>query len=57
MKKVEAIIREEKLERVKELLEELNYFGMTMTEVMAGQTERVPLKWAPKIIILIFCPN
>jgi len=31
MKKVEAIIREEKLERVKEFLEELGYFGMTMT--------------------------
>ena len=49
MKKVEAIIREEKLERVKEFLEELGYFGMTMTEVSGrGRQKGVPLKWGAK---------
>jgi len=44
MKKVEAIIREEKLESVKLLLEELGYFGMTMTEVSGrGRQKGVPL--------------
>ena len=33
MKKVEAIIREEKLERVKSLLENGGHFGMTISEV------------------------
>ena len=33
MKKVEAIIREEKLNAVKEALEENSYFGMTVSEV------------------------
>jgi nitrogen regulatory protein P-II 1 len=33
MKKIEAIIREEKLEPVKKHLEEAGYFGMTISEV------------------------
>jgi len=33
MKKIEAIIREERLEAVKKHLEEIGYFGMTLTEV------------------------
>ena len=33
MKKIEAIIREERLEAVKAALEEKSYFGMTISEV------------------------
>jgi len=33
MKKIEAIIREEKLEAVKTALEEKGYFGMTVSQV------------------------
>jgi nitrogen regulatory protein P-II 1 len=58
MKKVEAIIREEKLERVKVLLEELGYFGMTMTEVSGrGRQKGVPLKWGTKEYRLEFLPK
>jgi nitrogen regulatory protein P-II 1 len=58
MKKVEAIIREEKLERVKEYLEELVYFGMTMTEVSGrGRQKGVPLKWGAKEYRLEFLPK
>ena len=58
MKKVEAIIREEKLEHVKEFLEELGYFGMTMTEVSGrGRQKGVPLKWGAKEYRLEFLPK
>jgi len=58
MKKVEAIIREEKLERVKEFLEELGYLGMTMTEVSGrGRQKGVPLKWGAKEYRLEFLPK
>ena len=58
MKKVEAIIREEKLERVKVLLEELGYFGMTMTEVSGrGRQKGAPLKWGAKEYRLEFLPK
>ena len=58
MKKVEAIIREEKLERVKELLEAIGYFGMTMTEVSGrGRQKGVPLKWGAKDYNLDFLPK
>jgi len=33
MKKIEAVIREERLDAVKEALEEHSYFGMTVSEV------------------------
>ena len=49
MKKIEAIIREEKLEPVKSLLEDMGYHGMTMTEVSGrGRQKGVPLKWGAK---------
>lgn len=49
MKKIEAIIREEKLEPVKKLLEGIGYFGMTITEVSGRGRERgVALKWGSK---------
>ena len=58
MKKVEAIIREEKLERVKEFLEEMGYYGMTMTEVSGrGRQKGVPLKWGAKEYRLEFLPK
>jgi len=46
MKKIEAIIREERLEAVKKALEENSYFGMTVSEVSGrGRQKGVPLQW------------
>lgn len=46
MKKVEAIIREEKLDAVKKALEEKSYFGMTVSEVSGrGKQKGIPLQW------------
>jgi len=46
MKKVEAIIREEKLVAVKKALEEKSYFGMTVSEVSGrGRQKGIPLQW------------
>lgn len=46
MKKIEAIIREEKLDAVKEALEEKSYFGMTVSEVSGrGKQKGIPLQW------------
>jgi nitrogen regulatory protein P-II 1 len=46
MKKIEAIIREEKLETVKKALEEKSYFGMTVSEVSGrGKQKGIPLQW------------
>jgi nitrogen regulatory protein P-II 1 len=46
MKKVEAIIREEKLNVVKKALEEKSYFGMTVSEVSGrGRQKGIPLQW------------
>ena len=46
MKKIEAIIREEKLEAVKKELEENSYFGMTVSEVSGrGRQKGIPLQW------------
>jgi nitrogen regulatory protein P-II 1 len=46
MKKIEAIIREEKLEAVKKALEENSYFGMTVSEVSGrGKQMGIPLQW------------
>jgi nitrogen regulatory protein P-II 1 len=51
MKKVEAIIREEKLERVKSLLENGGYFGMTISEVQGrGKQKGLTMKWGSKEI-------
>lgn len=49
MKKIEAIIREEKLERVKTFLENNGYFGMTISEVKGrGRQKGITLKWGSK---------
>jgi nitrogen regulatory protein P-II 1 len=46
VKKVEAIIREEKLDAVKKALEEKSYFGMTVSEVSGrGKQKGIPLQW------------
>ena len=46
MKKIEAIIREERLEAVKKALEENSYFGMTVSEVSGrGRQKGIPLQW------------
>jgi nitrogen regulatory protein P-II 1 len=55
MKLIEAIIREERLEHVKSLLETLGYHGMTITEVSGrGRQRGVPLKWGAKEFHLDF---
>ncbi len=46
MKKIEAIIREERLEAVKKALEENSCFGMTISEVSGrGKQKGVSLQW------------
>ena len=46
MKKIEAIIREERLEPVKKALEEHSYFGMTVSEVNGrGRQKGITLQW------------
>jgi nitrogen regulatory protein P-II 1 len=58
LKQIEAIIREEKLEPVKALLEALGYHGMTITEVSGrGRQKGVPLKWGTKEFRLDFLPK
>ncbi len=46
MKKIEAIIREERLNAVKAALEEHSYYGMTVSEVSGrGKQKGIPLQW------------
>jgi nitrogen regulatory protein P-II 1 len=46
MKKVEAIIREEKLDAVRNALKEASYFGITVSEVSGhGRQGGVTLQW------------
>jgi len=46
VKKIEAIIREERLDAVKKALEEKSYFGMTVSEVSGrGKQKGIPLQW------------
>ena len=46
MKKIEAIIREERLEAVKKALEENSYFGMTVSEVSGrGRQKGITFQW------------
>lgn len=46
MKKIEAIIREERLDAVKEALEENSYFGMTVSQVCGrGKQKGIALQW------------
>jgi len=46
MKKIEAIIREEKLDAVRKAIDEIGYFGMTVTEVSGrGKQGGITLQW------------
>jgi len=46
MKKIEAIIREEKLEAVRNALKEDSYFGITVSEVSGhGRQGGITLQW------------
>ncbi len=46
MKKIEAIIREERLEAVKEALDAAGYYGMTVSEVSGrGRQKGISLQW------------
>ena len=46
MKKIEAVIREEKLDAVRAALENLSYFGMTITSVAGrGKEGALVLEW------------
>jgi nitrogen regulatory protein P-II 1 len=46
MKKVEAIIREERLDAVKKSLEDVGYMGITVTEVAGrGHQKGLVLQW------------
>jgi nitrogen regulatory protein P-II 1 len=46
MKKIEAIIREEKLEPVRAALEGIGVYGMTVAEVSGrGREKGIPLQW------------
>jgi nitrogen regulatory protein P-II 1 len=58
MKKIEAIIREEKLDPVKQSLEDLGYYGMTITEVSGrGKQKGIALKWGAKEHMVEFLPK
>ena len=46
MKKIEAIIREEKLDAIKQKLDEMSYLGMTVCEVAGrGRQKGISLQW------------
>ena len=46
MKKIEAIVREEKLDAIKKNLDELSYVGMTVCEVVGrGRQKGLALQW------------
>jgi nitrogen regulatory protein P-II 1 len=46
MKKIEAIVREERLGPIKKALEEKSYFGMTVSEVSGrGRQGGIVLQW------------
>ena len=46
MKKIEAIIREEKLDAVRVALEDIGYFGITVMEVSGrGRQKGMALQW------------
>ncbi len=51
MKKIEAIIREEKLEAARKALEDNGYFGITVSEVSGrGRQKGIVLQWAGRRI-------
>lgn len=67
MLKIEAIIRPEKLEDVKEALEEKGFSGMTIEDVQGrGRQKGIQLEWRvgqynveflPKVKLMMVCKN
>jgi nitrogen regulatory protein P-II 1 len=58
MKKIEAIIREERLEPLKKSLEALGHYGMTITECGGrGRQKGVELKWGSRDFCVEFLPK
>lgn len=58
MKKIEAIIREEKLEPVRVALEGIGILGMTVSEVSGrGRQKGIPLQWRAGEYRVAFLPK
>jgi nitrogen regulatory protein P-II 1 len=58
MKKIEAIIREEKLPEVKEALEAMGIFGMTVCDVKGrGKQKGISLQWRAGEYRIEFLPK
>jgi nitrogen regulatory protein P-II 1 len=58
MKKIEAIIREEKLDAVRIALEDQSYFGMTVSEVSGrGRQKGLTLQWRVGEYCVDFLPK
>lgn len=58
MKKIEAVIREEKLEAVRAALEVIGIYGMTVAEVSGrGREKGVPLQWRSGEYMVEFLPK
>jgi nitrogen regulatory protein P-II 1 len=58
MKKIEAIIRQEKLEPVREALEGIGILGMTVSEVSGrGRQKGIPLQWRAGEYRVAFLPK
>lgn len=58
MKKVEAIIRKDKLERVKMLLATFGYYSVTIAEVSGlGRQEGISSKWGSNECKMRFLPK
>jgi len=58
VKKIEAIIREEKLEPVREALEGIGILGMTVSEVSGrGRQKGIPLQWRAGEYRVAFLPK
>jgi nitrogen regulatory protein P-II 1 len=58
MKKIEAIIREEKLEPVRVALEGIGILGMTVAEVSGrGRQKGIPLQWRAGEYRVAFLPK
>lgn len=58
MKKIEAIIRQEKLDEVRHLLEEIGYPGMTISQVTGhGKQKGLTRRWRGQEYKLDFLPK
>jgi len=58
MKKIEAIVREERLEAIRIALEKQGYFGMTITEASGrGRQKGLTLQWRAGEYCIDFLPK